>query len=147
MYRVAFCLAILVTPAMAYSWAEVERTVGADVVADTDSFVKVEDLAPVVTAFSAWMDDAVRITHQYVTGTTLDVTATKTAPTGSRWQLVDASGSVAAGASHTVRIRDTSILHPAGTTAITIQLDVVIRDAGAAAVGTATVTRIIEVTA
>ncbi len=146
MYRLAFAVAILLTPTLAFSWGEATRDVTAEIVADASAYVGVADQTPVLTVLNGYTDDAIRYTHNGETGTTYDIVVTKTSTTFA-WLVLTATSAtgVAVGGSHTARAKDTRVVHSSGTYPIDIEVEVTVRDASSNAVGFVAVTRTVQV--
>lgn len=138
--------ALLVVPAFATPDASTgARSSAASVVADGSAYVETTVYSPALSLTTPEAD-AIRVMNSYATGTTFDVTVTKTS--GSALFVLVAPTSttgLAVGSSFTVRIRDTSPLTSTSDN-VGVRVDVVFRSGGSD-VGGVTFTRTVAVSA
>lgn len=127
---IAIALALALVPVYALSTGQVDRASSADVVSDPDAYLASQTYLPTLNASNGYEDDALTVTHQYVTGTSLVVYVNNTA-LDPRFVFVNDTVTLTPDATHTVQIEDTSTLHTTGTFDVTAEIEATVREDGA----------------
>lgn len=137
--------AVLLVPVVAYTDANTSsRIASASVAADAASYLKAVKSDVTLGLANAYTATFLTLTHDYATGTTLDVAFTKTGG-NARFTITPASGPISTiGGTLSATVTDTATLHTPITDTLTVRVDATIKN-GASNVGFITYSRSVTV--
>lgn len=138
--------ALLLVPTAAFTEAGTSaRTTSASVRSDADSYLKAVKADPTLGLGNAYTSTFLTLTHNGASGTTLDVTITKTAG-AARFTVSPTSGTIAStGGTLSVAVTDTNPLHTPTSDTLTVRVDANVKNGGAS-VGSVSYSRSVTVT-